>query len=95
MTVLQEQVSTIDNVAVTRLPNNPNRFRIAFLNEGSYDVRISNTPDVLSTTGWLLPAAGGVIISDWNEEGEIVTYDWYLIAVTAASKVRIREVIRS
>jgi hypothetical protein len=94
-TVLQEQVLTVDNTVRVRLPNNPNRLRIVMLNEGAFDVRVSNYPDVNNSTGWLLAAAGGVITSDWSEDGEAVTYEWYLINVASSGKVRIREVVRS
>jgi hypothetical protein len=94
-TFIQEQISTIQSTGATRIANNPNRLRISFINQGSYDVRLSNTPDVSVISGWLLAAAGGVISMDWSEDGEGVTYEVYLLAVSNTADVRIREVIRS
>ena len=94
-TYVNEQVVTIGTASFTRLPNNQNRVRIAFINEGANDIRLSNTPDVTVTSGWIIAASGGVVILDWEDDGEGVSYEFYLVAVGASSNLRIREVIRS
>ena len=93
-TTITEAVYSVNTSLFTRIPNNPNRLYWIMINEGSYDVRISNRPDTGNVTGWLLSLNGGVISMDWEEDGEAVCYDIYLIAVGATSNVRIREVIR-
>lgn len=89
-----ERVVTIPLTRITLLVNNPNRVYWMVINEGLNDVRVTIDPAISATSGWLLPAAGGVLLSDWEDEGEIVGYEVYAIANVAASTVRVREVIR-
>ena len=93
-TFVQEQILSIGTASFTRIPNNQNRVRIAFNNEGANDIRVSNTPDVSATSGWVIAASGGVITFDWEQDGEGVGYEYYLLAVGVAANLRIREVIR-
>lgn len=91
----QETVLVISSTSVSRVANNPNRVNWIMINEGSTDIRLSNLPNVSSTSGWLLSANGGIVEMDWAEDAEAVSYDVYLIAVSGTPNVRLREVIRS
>lgn len=93
-TFLQEQVINSLAASISIIPNNPNRVRIMLLNEGNNDIRVSNSPDVNASSGWVLASNGGVIWWDWEQDGEVVTYDVYHIAVGVDTRMRIREVIR-
>lgn len=93
-TLSQENVYTVSNLAMTRIPNNQNRVFWIATNEGANDVRVSTVPNISATSGFLLALGGGVLSMDWAQDGEGVSYDIYLIAVGAPSNVRLREVIR-
>lgn len=78
----------------TVLPNNPNRVFWAMINEGANDIHISTDPSITNTSGWLLPASGGVISMNWQIDGESVGYAVYAICSVSPNNLRIREVIR-
>lgn len=91
----QEQVIPVAITRTRLIANNPNRFFWIAINEGVNDVRLGNDPNIGASTGWLLPAGGGVISQWWEEDGESVGYEVFAIAVGAPVNVRVREVIRS
>ena len=90
-----EGVVSVGTTRQTLIRNNPNRVYWVMVNEGANDVRVSFDPSITSASGFLLAASGGVIIGDWENEGETVGYETFGLAVGAAVNVRIREVIRS
>ncbi len=94
-TMTVENVLSVATAPLTRLPPNPNRVAWQIINEGANDVRVSFLPDITASSGWLLASNGGSIGMEWDEDGEGVTYDIYLIASVAACNVRVREVIRT
>lgn len=94
-TFAQEQVIALTGNLDTVLPNNPNRVQWIMINEGTFDVRISNDPTITNTSGWLLPANGGVILMDYKNDGEGVAYAVYARVANLPNIIRIREVIRS
>lgn len=93
-TYVQETIVRVDPVRTDLLFNNPNRLFWIAINEGANDIRLSSSPDINGTSGWLLMSSGGIISLYWEEDGEAVGYSVYAIANVAASQVRIREVIR-
>ncbi len=90
----QEAVVSVPTTRIVLLPNNANRVLWQAINEGGNDVRISIDTAIGASSGWLLAANGGVIISDQFNDGEVVGYAVYAIANAVASNVRIKEVIR-
>ncbi len=94
-TYQNEQVLTVSNVALTRIPNNPNRVFWLAMTEGANDVRVSNRPEISGTSGYKMVANGVLISMFWENDGEAVGYEIYMIAVGAPSTVRYREVIRT
>lgn len=94
-TYLQERVFNMTTNLDVLLPNNPNRVFWAIINEGANDVRLSTDPTITNSSGWLLPAAGGVIIMFWESDGESVGYAIYGRCSVSPNNIRIREVIRS
>lgn len=93
-TSVVERVVAIGTARSQLLENNPNRLHWQAINESANDVRLSSAPDITSSSGWLLAANGGIIDSDWAEDGEGTGYTLYAISGVAGSNVRIREVIR-
>ena len=93
-TVANENVVSVGTTRQTLLRNNPNRVSWAMINEGLNDVRVTFDPSISSTSGWLLSASGGIILSDWETDGDTVGYEIFGIAVGAPNNVRIREVFR-
>lgn len=93
-TYVQEATKNLSTTRQTLIPNNPNRVFWMVINEGTQDVRLSTDPAITSTSGWLLPASGGIISSDWEEDGEAVGYQVFALSVVGVDMVRYREVIR-
>ncbi len=90
----QEKVVSVLTTRTILLPNNSNRCYWQVINEGANDVRLTTDPAVGTATGWLLAAHGGVIISSFEDDGEVVGYQIYAIANALAANVRVREIIR-
>lgn len=93
-TYATERVVSVGTSRVVLIKNNPNRVYWQIINEGNNHVRVSIDAAITDLTGWLLPAAGGVIFSSWEEDGESVGYDLYAISVLNSNNIRIRETIR-
>lgn len=91
-TVRQETVVSVGVARVTLIRNDPNRLFWNAINEGANDVRLSTDPNITATSGWLLPAGGGVISMFWEQDGEGVGYEVFAIAVAGANDVRVAEV---
>lgn len=94
-TYSQEKLVNMTTGRDTLLPNNPNRLFWVAINEGITDVHLSTDPSITNTSGWLLPAQGGVISMFWEEDGESVTYEVFARCIASPNYVRVREVIRS
>jgi hypothetical protein len=92
-TTSTEKVTSVPVTRINLIPNNPNRLHYLLINEGSFDVRVSNDPNITASTGWMLSASGGIISMDWEQDGETVGQILYAIAVTGSSDVRSREII--
>lgn len=93
-TYANERVVSVSTTRSSVLPNNPNRVYWQMINEGNNNVRISIDPAISDLTGWLLPAAGGVLFSSWEEDGESVGYEVFAISVLNNNNIRIRETLR-
>lgn len=92
-TFAQEQLVTIGTTRVTLVRNNPNRVRLIMINESTSDLRVSIDPNLTASSGWLLPSLGGVIDLSWDDDGESVGYETFIIAPAANCVVRVREVL--
>lgn len=92
-TTVVERVVTVDTTVSQILRNDPNRYFIALINEGSADCRVSTSPTITTSSGWLLPANGGVMVFDWQTDGEAVGYAVYAVAAAGSATIRLREVV--
>ena len=80
---------------VTRvLKNNPRRMEAIVYNLGVGNVYLDYAATVSTVTGFLLPPLGGSVILTIDEDGELVTYDWYAVDVFQTGVVRVFEVQR-
>lgn len=93
-TYANETVVTVGTTRLTLVKNNPNRLFWIAINESASDMRLSIDPGVTLTSGWLIPAQGGVISMFWEQDGESVGYEVFVIAPVAACNIRVREIIR-
>jgi hypothetical protein len=93
-TTIVESLVTVGTTRGIMLVNNPNRIFWAMINEGTSSVRVSNDPDIGSTSGWLLSSNGGVIMMIYDEDGEAVGQQVFGIASIAGQVVRVRETVR-
>lgn len=91
-TFRQENVVSVPATRVTLIRNDPNRLFWIAINEGAADVRLSTDPNLSATSGWLIPAGGGVISMFWEQDGEGVGYEVFAISVAGANNVRVAEV---
>lgn len=93
-TTARETVISVDTSRTRLVPNNPNRFRWMLINEGGNDVRVSIDPNLTASSGWLLPANGGVLEMNWWDDGSVVGAELFGFASGAASNVRVLEELR-
>ena len=94
-TYIQERAVSIGTTRSIILDNNPNRLAWDLINTSLIEIRISNSPDLASTTGFLLSPSGGEIGMNYQEDGEGSGYAVYAISTAAGATAWIREVIRS
>lgn len=94
-TLAQETRVLVGSPAAQLIPNNPNRVSLSIISEGNTDVRISQTPNLPGTQGFLLAANGGMIDFSFEEDGESVGYAYYACSSGSSTYVRYREVLRT
>lgn len=94
-TYAREVLTAVPATRVNILNNNPNRVYWRLINEGGHDVRVSISPNLSATSGWILQALGGTIEMTFEDDAEMVGYTIYAIGNLGSSWVRSMEVIRS
>jgi hypothetical protein len=71
--------------------NNPRRFGLTVLNQGTGIVFLGWDASVSITNGLLLPPSGGSISLVVDEDAELITYDMWAIAAAAGNNLSIWE----
>lgn len=94
-TYMQERAAAVGTSRIVLLSNNPNRLAWDIINTSLIEIRISSSPDLSTTTGFLLAPQGGEMGMTFQEDGEGVGYEVYALGLAAAGSIWIREVIRS
>lgn len=77
----------IGTTAEELLGGDPERVSIVMMNLSANDVYISPRSEVSSTAGIRLPANGGSVTLDVDEDGVLVSRQWYAVATGAASQM--------
>lgn len=93
-TTYRERALTFVGVVNQLLENNPNRVAWIVLNESPNTVRLGNTPEISTTTGWLLAPNGGVISMIYDEDGETVSAAVFVSPSVSTDVIRVREILR-
>ncbi len=78
-------VASIGVAAVRILPSNPNRFGWEFINLSPNLIYLLNDNLVSATNGIQVGASGGNVITDWEEDFELVSNEWWAVAAGPAS----------
>jgi hypothetical protein len=71
---------SIGTSATQIVKGNPDRVMLAFFNLGSNTVYLHTDSTVSSTKGMYLDANGGHIVLIAEEDGDLLTYEWWGIA---------------
>ncbi len=83
--------SSVGTTAGQVLRQDPSRIAFLFVNLGAFDVLITPLGAAASTNGVRLGANGGSASAQWDEDGEVVAWEWNGIAIGGASAVLILE----
>lgn len=86
-------VSSLGTSAATVLRNDPRRVAATIINLGAVAVYLSPTNDVSSTKGIRLAPNGGQLTLNWEEDFDVVAWEWFGIADAAATSVYTLEVL--
>jgi len=75
------------------LAQNPSRIAFQIVNEGTFNIFM--TPDGVpsSNRGVLIPPNGGTVTAFWEEDGEVVAWEWRAVAIGGASIIFITETL--
>ena len=86
-------VASIGVTAVRILPSNPNRFAWIFIDLSPNLIWLLNSNLVSPSNGIQVAASGGNVISDWEEDFELVSNEWWAVAGGAASSFLVVEIV--
>ncbi len=86
-------VAALGAAAVVFLRNNPDRVGFVIFNLSVNAIYISPLQTVLATAGIPMLLQGDGISLVWDEDFEMVSYDWYGIAPAGASAIYVLEII--
>lgn len=80
-------------ITVTKvLSYNPNRLGFVFMNVGSNDIYLMPTNKPAAGNGIFISGGGGGVGFVWNEDFELVSSEWFAIAIGGVSNIYVHEV---
>ena len=82
----------VNSSGVQLCKNNPRRFLLAIASTDGVLIRFGYLPRITFFQPFVLPPSGGSCVILVDEDGEMVTYDWYAITPSGASTVNVVEV---
>lgn len=85
--VVNRTVTTVGITAARLLINDPDRLGFLVVNLSANDIYVGPFPDVSSTKGIRLGPSGGNVVAMWEEDFEMVAWEWFAIATVGASNV--------
>ena len=62
------------------LPQDPSRIGFIIVNHGGFDIFITPTGTATVNNGVRVPSGGGSATAIWDEDGEVVAWEWQAIA---------------
>lgn len=84
--------TTVGATAEQILKNNPDRLGFTMINLSANDIYIAISKDVATTKGIYIAPNGGSVSMYYEEDFELVGYEWHAIASGAGSNIYILEV---
>lgn len=88
-------VSQVETVATKLADNNPNRLALIVINLGTTAMYIGLDSEVSAEKGIYVGANGGSLALIWNEDFDMVAWEWFAVAITSANKVYVIEVVEA
>jgi len=89
--LVPQQVFAVLTTAQRVIKNNPRRFGLTIVNQGTGQVNLDWSSSVLTTSGIILTPLGGTLTLVPDEDGELITYDLWAIAGAAGNNLAIWE----
>lgn len=86
------QTIAVLTTATRVVKNNPRRFQLTVLNQGTGSVFIGWDNGVTTANGLLLPPAGGSLSLVVDEDAELITYEMLAIAAAAGNNLSVWEI---
>lgn len=86
-------VSQVGVTATRIMQFNPNRFSFELVNLSANTIYVHLDGTVSSSKGIVLGANGGNMVSVWEEDFELVTWEYYALATASGSNILIYEVL--
>lgn len=86
--VFQRGTTLIGGAVATIFKNDPNRIALWLCNSGGQDVFVTPDPAHIAAFGTIrVSANGGVLTAQYDEDGEVVAYEWQ--AVTSGTNTNL------
>lgn len=83
--------SSVGTTAATVLRNDPSRVSFVLVNLGAFVVFVVLRGEPSSTNGLRVEPNGGTLIVGWEDDGEMVAWEWRAVAVGGTSALLVLE----
>jgi hypothetical protein len=90
---LDPVTNTVGATAVLIAPNNPNRLELLMINLSALTVWVKPKNDVSASSGLVLGPNGGYVEFDWDDDYDLVGYEWWAIASGAGASILTMEIV--
>ncbi len=84
---INRQGNTVINLDIILMKNDPSRLFFMVANFGPQDVVMAPLALPFGNQGVRIPANGGALTVQFDEDGEVVAYEWHAIAAGGATTV--------
>lgn len=85
--------TTAGVTAAQVLRQQPNRAAFVYVNLSTADIYLGPFADVSATKGIRIPASGGSAVFLYEEDFDLVGYEWFDVATVAASAIFVLELL--
>lgn len=85
---------TLSTTAIQIVKSNPSRVALYVTNNEAINARVDETVQPTATEGFPVDSAGGVMIVNTIQDGDLPTKEWFAIADSGTPIIRIKELIK-
>lgn len=86
-------VSSVGAAVVTVLKQDPSRVQFLFVNLGANTIFLAPLGTPSANNGILVAPNGGSVVLNWEEDGEVVGWEWQAVAPVGNSAIMCLETI--